>query len=285
MFERSLFLVVLAGAVWAQSPEHNQVEIYGQKINYLEAGSGPEVILLHGLGGDSSNWSFTIPALAKSFHVYVPDQVGFGESDKPLINYRVATLVDFLDGFCRKLAISKATIVGNSLGGWVALDFALGHPEKVTKLVLVDSAGYSQQRTGGAPLARDVLLRLNPSTLEDTRKLMAVVFYNKNYSSEQVAEMGFVRHLHKNDSPTINAFIDSILRGEDMLDGKLGAVKAPTLIMWGREDALITLKAAKAFAEDIAGSQSVVLDGCGHVPQVECAGTFNEALGKFLAQP
>jgi 2-hydroxy-6-oxonona-2,4-dienedioate hydrolase len=285
MRQRLLFLLVFATAGWAQAPAHKLVEVYGQKIHYVEAGSGPEVILLHGLGGDSTNWQFTIPALAANFHVYAPDQLGFGESDKPLINYRVATLVDFLDAFCRKLGISKAMVVGNSLGGWVALDFALAYPEKVSKLVLVDSAGYSQQRTGGAPLSRDLMLRLNPSTLEGTRQLMAIVFYNKSFSSDQVAEMALVRHLHKNDSPTINAFIDSILRGEDVVDGKLGAVKAATLIVWGREDALITLKAAKAFAEDIAGSQSVVLDGCGHVPQVECAGPFNEALKKFLAQP
>ncbi len=72
--------------VWAQAPPSKQVEIFGQKIQYIEAGSGPTVILLHGLGGDKSNWAYTAPVLAKNYHVYVPDQIGFGESDKPLID-------------------------------------------------------------------------------------------------------------------------------------------------------------------------------------------------------
>src|SRR5262250_1238797 len=76
--------------------------VFGMKIHYQEAGSGPAVILLHGLGGDASNWAANIMPLSKSYRVLVPDQIGFGKSDKPLINYRVATLVDFLDGFMKE---------------------------------------------------------------------------------------------------------------------------------------------------------------------------------------
>jgi pimeloyl-ACP methyl ester carboxylesterase len=89
-------------------------------------------------------------------------------------------------------------------------------------------------------------------------------------------------HLRKNDGYTIDRFIDSILRGEDVVDGKLGAIKAPTLVVWGREDALVPLAAGKALAEDIPGAQSVILDSCGHVPQAECAAPFNAALLKYL---
>jgi pimeloyl-ACP methyl ester carboxylesterase len=133
----------IASLIWAQAPASKQVEVFGQKIHYLEAGSGPNVILLHGLGADSTNWAMNTAVLAKSFHVFVPDQIGFGESDKPLINYRVGTLVDFLDGFYKNVGITKATVVGNSLGGWTAMAFTLAHPDKVERLVLVDSAGYS----------------------------------------------------------------------------------------------------------------------------------------------
>ena len=284
MLSRIVWLGALAATAWAQEAVTKNVELFGEKIYYQEAGSGPDVILLHGLGGDRSNWGPTVPALAGKYHVLVPDQVGFGESDKPEINYRVATLVDFLNAFYKKLGISKATLVGNSLGGWVAMDFTLAYPEKVTRLVLVDCAGYSQSRTGGPPLTRERMLALNPGTIEGTKQLMSVVFYNKAFATEGVAEAAFTRHLHKNDSPTINSFIDSILRGEDVVDGKLGGIKVATLIVWGREDALIRLAAAKALGEDIAGSETVVLDSCGHVPQVECAGPFNTALLKFLGQ-
>ena len=80
--------------------------------------------------------------------MFVPDQIGFGESDKPPINYRVGTLVDFLDGFYKKVGITKATVVGNSLGGWAAMAFTLAHPDKVERMVLVDSAGYSFEKLG-----------------------------------------------------------------------------------------------------------------------------------------
>jgi pimeloyl-ACP methyl ester carboxylesterase len=281
---RILTFCALAVTAYAQEGATKQVEIFGQKIYYLEAGSGPEVILLHGLGGDKGNWRMTLPVLAAKFHVYAPDQIGFGQSDKPQINYRVATLVDFLNAFYKKLGIAKATLVGNSLGGWAAMDFALQYPDKVNRLVLVDSAGYSFKRTGGVAPAREVLLGLNPSSLAGTKQLMAVVFHNKAFSTDAVAEQVFTEHLRKNDGYTINSFVDSILRAEDIVDGKLSAIKAPTLIVWGRDDMLVPLATAKALAEDIAGSQTVVLDECGHVPQMECAAPFNDALVKYLGQ-
>jgi|SRR5215471_18285988 len=92
-------LILITVPALAQPVSDHQVQVFGQKIHYLEAGSGPVVILLHGLGGDATNWVQTIPALAARYHVFVPDQVGFGQSDKPLIDYRVSTLVDFLDEF------------------------------------------------------------------------------------------------------------------------------------------------------------------------------------------
>jgi pimeloyl-ACP methyl ester carboxylesterase len=284
MLSRIALFCALAATAWAQDAATKQVEIYGQKIYYQEAGSGPDVILLHGLGADRSAWSATVPALAAKYHVFVPDQVGFGQSDKPAMDYRVGTLVDFLDAFCKKVGIAKATLVGNSLGGWVSMDFALAHPDKVSRLVLVDSAGYSSRRTGGPPLTREMLQALNPSTVAGEKQLMALVFYNKAFASDQFAEQAFTAHLRKNDGYTIDRFIDSIVRAEDVVDGRLGAIKAPTLVVWGREDALVPLSAGKALAEDIPGAQTVILDSCGHVPPVECAGPFNAALLKYLGE-
>src|ERR1700694_5889931 len=173
-------LLALIVPVWAQAPVSKQVEVFGQKIHYLEAGAGPNVILLHGLGGDASNWATTTPALASKFHVWAPDQIGFGASDKPLIHYRVTTLVDFLEGFCKKAGIDKATVVGNSLGGWTAMAFTLAHPERVEKLVLVDSAGYSFEKTGSAKPTKQMLSILNPSTIEGTKAVIGIIFANKS---------------------------------------------------------------------------------------------------------
>jgi pimeloyl-ACP methyl ester carboxylesterase len=92
----------------------------------------------------------------------------------------------------------------------------------------------------------------------------------------------FAAHFKKNDGYTIERFIESILRGEDVVDGKLGAIKVPTGIIWGREDALTALAGGQMLAKEIAGSEMVILDHCGHVPQFECAAPFNEAVVKFL---
>jgi 2-hydroxy-6-oxonona-2,4-dienedioate hydrolase len=275
--------IVSASVIWAQAPESKQVEVFGQKIHYLEAGSGPNVILLHGLGADATNWAMNTAVLAKSFHVFVPDQIGFGESDKPLINYRVGTLVDFLNGFYQKVGINKASVVGNSLGGWTAIAFTLAHPDKVERMVLVDSAGYSFEKFGHPKPTQAMLDALNPSTVAGSKALLAVIFANKALATDQNAEQLFAAHLKKNDGYTIERFIESILRGEDVVDGKLGSIKVPTGIIWGREDTLTALAGGQMLAKEIAGSEIVILDHCGHVPQFECAAPFNEALVKFLS--
>jgi 2-hydroxy-6-oxonona-2,4-dienedioate hydrolase len=275
-------LLLLFAPVWAQAQASKQVEVFGQKIHYLEAGAGPNVILLHGLGGDSTNWIATTSALSTKFHVWVPDQIGFGASDKPMIPYRVGTLVDFLEGFCKKAGIDKATVVGNSLGGWTAMAFTLAHPERVEKLVLVDSAGYSFEKSGTPKPTKQTLQGLNPSTIEGSKGVLGIIFANKSFATQANAEALFTAHLKKNDGYTIDQFIESILRGEDFLDGKLGGIKAPTLVLWGRGDMLTPLASGQMFAKDIPGAQIAIFDNCGHVPQMECAGPFNLALLRFL---
>src|SRR5215470_18386045 len=279
-----LTFIFAAANAQAPAPESKQLEIFGQKIQYLEAGSAstPTVILLHGLGGDATNWAATIPALSGKYHVYAPDQVGFGKSDKPITNYRVAMLVEFLDVFCKKLGVQKASLVGNSLGGWTAAAFAIAHPDKVDKLVLVDAAGYTAKRWGGPEMTKEALAGLNPSTTEDFKRLFSLILYNKSMLNDQFAETALTNRFKRGDGYTINSFIESILRGEDFLDGKAKSIKTPTLVLWGKDDGLTPLGIGRAFAEDIQGSQLVVIDNCGHVPQIEKPAEFNAALLKFL---
>jgi pimeloyl-ACP methyl ester carboxylesterase len=255
------------------------VTVYGAKIHYMEAGSGPAVILLHGLGGDVSNWFATIGPLSEKYRVIVPDQIGFGRSDKPMINYRVGTLVDFLDALYKELKVERASLVGNSLGGWTAAAFALAHPEKVDRLVLVDSAGFA--------LTGDVnprtLNMLSPSTLEGAKQLLSQIFYNKQmFASDAAAGLMLTRRMMAGDGYTIQRFIDSVVNGEDMLDKKVSAVKHPTLIIWGREDLLTPLALGERFKKEISGSELLIIEKCGHVPQLEKAAEFNSALMRFL---
>jgi triacylglycerol lipase len=280
-----LCLLAFSGAAAAQATgtatavAEKTATVYGTKIRYQEAGSGPVVVLLHGLGADGSSWASNIAPLSAKYRVIVPDQIGFGKSDKPFINYRVGTLVDFLNGLLKELKVERASLVGNSLGGFTAAAFALAYPEKVDKLVLVDAAGYAVPKDTD-PRTFNIL---NPSTREGVRQVMSVVFYDKKmFANDAVVDTLFAKKMQTGDGYTIQKFIESILRGEDVLDGKLDKIKQPTLLVWGREDALTPLSMGERFKQDIKGSQLLVFDKCGHVPQMEKAAEFNTALLKFL---
>jgi 2-hydroxy-6-oxonona-2,4-dienedioate hydrolase len=252
------------------------VTLFGAKIHYVEAGSGPVVILLHGLGADWTSWAATVGPLSQKYRVIALDQVGFGRSDKPMIAYRIGTLVDFLDALYKELKINRASLVGNSLGGWTAAAFAIAHPEKVDRLVLVDAAGIKQASD------LSVIQYLNPSTIEGAKKILSLVLYNKALVNDMAAAALLTRRVMSGDGYTVQQFIEAGTRGDDLLDGRLGAIKLPTLIVWGREDALTPLAMGERFRKDISGSQLVIFDKCGHVPQLEKAAEFNAALIKFL---
>ena len=281
MKTRIIFLIAITLFVnlvaKAQTPK--EVLVFGQKIQYVEAGSGPTVILLHGLGGSSQVWQFSIPALAEKYHVIVPDQIGFGKSDKPLVNYRIRTYVDFLDQFCKQLKIERATLVGNSMGGWIAAMFTASFPDRIDKLVLVDAAGYAPPKD----FDTRAFFGLNPTTREGMKVLIAKVFYNKAFQTDAFIDQSIAARLAAGDGYTINSITESIIRGEDFLDDIVKTIKRPTLIIWGRQDGLVPLAEGERFNKDIAGSKMIVIDQCGHVPNVEKPGEFNAALLKFLA--
>jgi 2-hydroxy-6-oxonona-2,4-dienedioate hydrolase len=262
----------------APQPVEKEIAIFGQNIHYLEVGSGSTVILLHGLGGNGQNWTPNLPALAAKFHVIALDQVGFGKSDKPLINYRVATYVDFLDQFCRQLKIDRASLVGESLGGWIAAAFTIAHPEKVDHLVLADAAGYAPP----ANLDNRTLYLLNPSTRESMKLLVGKVFYNKAFVTDAAIDQVLAQRIGAGDGYTINSIIQSVIRGEDFLDNRAQTIKQPTLIVWGREDGLVALSDGQRFKKDIPNSTLIVFDQCGHVPNVEKATEFDRAVIRFL---
>lgn len=276
-----LFILIFVFCVFAQTaPQEKSVTVFGAKIYYLEAGDAaqPTVILLHGLGASVTSWQFNIAALSGNYHVIAPDQVGFGKSDKPLLKYRVGTYTDFLDKFMSELKIEKASLVGNSLGGWVAADFALKYPAKVEKLVLVDAAGIKPS---------DVNLRqiysLNYSTRDEIRQLVKLVFYNQIiFGSAAFIEESMRLRVEAGDSYTISSLIESIKRDEDFLNGRLGGIKQPTLIIWGKQDGLLPLADGEKFDAEIPNSDLVVFDKCGHVPQVEKAQDFNKTVLEFL---
>lgn len=282
MKTRIVFLIAItlfvSAVARAQTPK--EVLIFGQKVQYVEAGAGPTVILLHGLGGSWQSWHFNIGALAEKYHVVALDQIGFGKSDKPFVNYRIRTYVDFLDQFCKQLKIERATLVGNSMGGWIAAMFTASFPDRVDKLVLEDAAGYAPPKD----FDTSVFYGLNPTTRAGMKILIAKVFYSKAFQTDAFIDQSIAARLAAGDGYTINSITESIIRGEDYLDDIVKKIKRPTLLIWGRQDGLVPLAEGERFNKDIAGSKMIVIEECGHVPNLEKPGEFNAAVLKFLGE-
>ncbi|MBA3646412.1 MAG: alpha/beta hydrolase [Gemmatimonadaceae bacterium] len=256
------------------------VTVMGAKLYYIDRGTGPAVVLIHGLGDQASVWKNTIDPLAKERRVIAVDLIGFGHSDKPPFDYRPETLVDFLSGFLNALHVERPTLVGNSLGGWVAALYALEHRGAVEKLVLVDAGGY---RFDSAMMSPRMKQALRLSTRDDYRFFSSLTFYDKKYSpTEAFLDYAMSERVKRGDGYTIGKLADALLRNDDVLDNRLGAVDAPTLLVWGRYDKLVPLAVAHRFQRDIKNTRLVLLDNCGHVPQVECPAALNAALIGFL---
>lgn len=275
-------LLLLSINVFSQAQQEKSVVVFGAKINYVESGDSakPTVILLHGLGGSLGNWQTTTGPLSQSYHVIALDQVGFGKSDKPFLKYRAATYVDFLDKFMSELKIEKASLVGNSMGGWVAGLMAIKYPNRVEKIVLADAAGIVPANYSEADV-----YQLNNSTRDEIRANMKKIFATPAFqNNEALVDQFMTLRVMTNDGNTINSLIESIKRKEDFLNTRLGEIKKPTLIIWGKQDGLLPVADATTFNKRIVGSELIIFDACGHAPQFEKAVDFNKAVLAFLAK-
>ena len=277
-----LILLTFSVNALSQALQEKTVTVFGARINYVEAGdpAKPAVILLHGLGGSIGNWQTNTAAFAQSYHVIALDQIGFGKSDKPMLKYRVGTFVDFLDKFMSELKIDKASLVGNSMGGWVAGLMAIKYPARVEKIVLADAAGIMPANFSEADV-----YRLNNSTRDEIRANLKRIFANPMLqNNEALVDQFMTLRVSTNDGNTINSLIESIKRKEDFLNDRLGEIKKPTLIIWGKQDGLLPVADAYTFNKGIAKSELLIFDNCGHVPQFEKAADFNKAVLTFLGQ-
>src|SRR5437870_10866269 len=143
-----LLAVFVVPASGQRQPPDKTIAVFGQTIHYFDIGSGPVVVLLHGLGSRKDDWLPVLEPMAQKYRLLVPDQIGFGRSDKPLLDYSVQTYVDFLNEFLRQLKVEKASLVGESLGGWIAALYVAeigggAHLIPVEKVVLVNTASIN----------------------------------------------------------------------------------------------------------------------------------------------
>jgi pimeloyl-ACP methyl ester carboxylesterase len=274
-----LLLAVFVVPVFGQGqPADKTIAVFGQSIHYFDIGSGPVVVLLHGLGSRKEDWLPVLEPMAQKYRLLVPDQIGFGRSDKPLLDYSVQTWVDFLNEFLRQLKVEKASLVGESLGGWIAALYVaeLGggaHLTPVEKLVLVDAAGLKQEQP---------IPDLNPSSLAAMRGVMEAVFYDTSWVNEDALRRIFTDKLAVHDGYTVRSFLANPKRDKERLDERMGSIKAPTLVVWGKQDKLLPIASGERYAAGIAGAKMVSFEKCGHVPGVEKTEEFLAAVMPFL---
>jgi pimeloyl-ACP methyl ester carboxylesterase len=236
------------------------------------------VVLLHGLGSRKEDWLPVLEPMAQKFRLLVPDQIGFGRSDKPLLDYSIQTYVDFLNEFLRQLKVEKASLVGESLGGWIAGLYVAeigggAHLIPVEKLVLVDAAGLKQDKP---------IPDLNPSSLAAMRGLMEAVFYDTSWLNEDALRKIFTDKLAAHDGYTVRSLLGNPALGTERLDDRLASIKVPTLVAWGKQDKLLPIGAGERYAAGIAGAKLVSFEKCGHVPPIEKTDEFVTAVVAFL---
>jgi pimeloyl-ACP methyl ester carboxylesterase len=257
--------------------------IDGLRIRYVRKGAGPPVLLLHGIASSIYTWKDVLPALAAHHDAIAMDFPGFGDSAVP----RPASgerLLRSVAGLMDRLGIARASIVGNSLGGAIAVALAAQLPDRVDRVVLIDPAGYNF-----APADRPFVLRLAaavPAPVLETlpiRPMVKVglrqVFHDDTLvTSDKVAE--YVAPLRR---PGAAAALHELLLGTDDLHfpGVIHGVRAPTLIVWGRYDTWIPPRDAQRFAAEIPGAR-VVLVETGHMPQEERPAETAALIEEFL---
>jgi pimeloyl-ACP methyl ester carboxylesterase len=269
--------------------------IHGYRRAFVHVGKGPALLLIHGIGDSSETWRNLIPLLARTHTVVAPDLLGHGSSDKPRADYSVAGYANAMRDLLSVLGVERASVVGHSLGGGVAMQFAYQYPDRCERLVLVSSGGVSREvhpllRLASTPGAELVLplLRLRSARLlgRGVFGLLGALGTDIGLDADDMvrvfealpdvtARRAFVRTLH--------AVVD--LRGQviTMLDRCYLTRGMPTLLIWGRRDAIIPYDHAAVAHSAMPGSRLETFEAAGHFPHHSNPTRFLHLLYDFLA--
>ncbi len=268
--------------------------IHGYRRAFIHAGSGPNLLLVHGIGDNSDSWRGVISELARDYTVTAPDLLGHGRSDKPRGDYSVAAYANAMRDLLSVLGIERATVVGHSLGGGVAMQFAYQYPERCERLVLVSSGGVCPEvhpllRLMAAPNADLVLpllqmpgirlaghglfslLRVLGTDLGHDAENLLRVFDNL---PDATARRAFVR--------TLRSVIDWRGQAITMLDRSYLTRGMPTLLVWGARDAVIPCHHGHIAHACMPNSRLAVFESAGHFPHQTEPGRFLALLHEFL---
>jgi pimeloyl-ACP methyl ester carboxylesterase len=264
-------------------------KLNGLNIHVLTTGNGMPVVLIHGFMGMAYDWRFNIQQLGKHFSIYVLDLPGFGYSDKPLnFDYTSNGYADFIVHFLNAHRIERAVLVGNSMGGQIALMICLKYPERVARLVLVDSGGYPQSveflpfKLLKAPVIGEMSMALINRTVIKIM-LKKGIYFNGSFATDEVVNNYYGVYSTVNARKMPPLIMRSIMKDEAYITSHLGEIKSPTLIIWGAEDQVISPSRAEMFRKDISNSSLLMVPQAGHMPQIEKSKVVNKAVIDFLS--
>lgn len=236
---------------------------FGDKtLAYLESGTGPAVVIIHGVGGHKEDWAGVGAALASDHRVFAIDMLGFGDSSKTgddlSMPVQAAAVLALLD----HAGLSKASIVGNSVGGWVAATFAAIFPDRLDRLVLIDAAGFKAMFEGPPPVNFD------PGSPDEMQALIDITISGPMARTPGLAEQAYGRYVSSGEK-AIAATWGKSLFISPRLEDLLPAIVAPTVVLWGADDKLFPSVLAGVFAGQIKGARAELIPGAGHFPQID----------------
>jgi len=256
------------------------IEILGYNMRYLRfTGRSPTktIILLHGLGASSERWSELWPLMQK-YDVIIPDLIGFGYSDKPLVEYTIDFFVKSLETFFEKLSIKNPIIIGSSFGGQLVIEYSLKHKDFFDKIILVSPAGTLERPT--FVLSQYIFSGLYP-TIENVETAFKRMADNKDYKVDMHTVKDFINRMKLPNAKY--ALISTLLamRRDQSLQKRLIEISVPALVIWGSDDTTIPVDNIEHF-KSIPMVETIIMKGCGHTPYVEKPNEFFQVIQKFI---
>ena len=261
------------------------IDAGGIKTAYLEAGDGEPVLMLHGSGpgvSGTANWQLNIPTLSKKFHVLAPDIVGFGDTERPDdIVYSLRTWTDHVWAFLDAHGIAKTAIVGNSLGGRIALQMATDAPERISQMVLMGSPGVGMTPTEGL-----AALRAYEPSHEAMRHMLKTYFaVDPNLITEDLVKIRYEASVANGAFEAYRSmFFDPKHKGSELAitPEEVRAISTPTLLIHGREDKVVPLAVSINMLDLMPNAELHVFSRCGHWTQIERAEEFSALVATYL---
>lgn len=264
------------------------IDVFDMPVHYRDEGEGPTLVLLHGTGASLHTWQGWVDTLGYQFRVVRLDLPGFGlTGPDPDGDYSIERYVAFLDAFAMALGLDRFHLAGNSLGGEIAWKFALAHPSKVEKLVLIDAAGFPRAaapnpslafRLARLPLLGNLLALFTPRSMYE-RSLLEV-YGDDSKVTDELVDRYYELSLRPGNR---QAFVARVRQADDDVAADPRGITQPTLIQWGMDDRWIPVGDGQAFKLAIEDSRLLVYPGVGHVPMEELPGPTARATLSFLS--